>query len=281
MIPPDPPRYDCHAHVIDPARFPLVPSAGYQPTAEEAGPREAWLATLDANGMAGGLLVQPSGYGFDNRALLDAIAAAPHRLRGIAVVPSDIGDAELDALGERGVVGVRYNLISADPGALAAASASGLLARLAARGWWAQVLLPPSGRAPLVDALLDCGVKVVIDHMGLQESTLDPTDPEFRQVLRLAETGRAAAKLSGYFRLSRQGPPYADLRPAADALLEAFGPERCVFGSDWPFINAGGQRPRYEDLLAGLVTLVPDPGHRRTVLHEAPQLLFGLGRTTE
>ena len=273
--------YDCHAHVIDPARFPLVPGAGYQPTLEEAGPREAWLATLDANDMAGGLLVQPSGYGFDNRALMDVIAAAPDRLRGIAVVPPDVADAELDALGRGGVIGVRYNLISADPGALAAASASFLLARLAARGWWVQVLLPPYGRAALIDALLDSGAKIVVDHMGLQESTLDPAAPEFRQVLRLAEGGRAAVKLSGYFRLSRQGPPYADLRPAAETLLDAFGPECCVFGSDWPFINAGGRRPRYEDLLAGLETLVPDAGQRRTILHDAPRQLFGLGQKQE
>ena len=54
-------------------------------------PREAYLALLDRLGFDHGVLVQPSAYGRDNRAMLDALTRAPTRLRGVAV-----GGAELD-----------------------------------------------------------------------------------------------------------------------------------------------------------------------------------------
>ena len=57
---------DCHLHIIDHGRFPFRPGLGYTPRPDETGTREALAATLDAHGVAHALLVQPSGYGFDN-----------------------------------------------------------------------------------------------------------------------------------------------------------------------------------------------------------------------
>ncbi|MFX5494428.1 amidohydrolase family protein, partial [Acinetobacter baumannii] len=68
---------------------------------------EEYLARLDAHGMSHGVLVQPSFLGSDNSYLLQAIARAPQRLRGIAMVDADIEDAQLQALQQGGVVGVR------------------------------------------------------------------------------------------------------------------------------------------------------------------------------
>lgn len=82
---------DCHCHVFGPAaRFPYAEPRSYTP---DDAPLEAYLALLDRLGFDHGVLVQPSAYGRDNRAMLDALTRAPTRLRGVAV-----GGAELDTL---------------------------------------------------------------------------------------------------------------------------------------------------------------------------------------
>jgi predicted TIM-barrel fold metal-dependent hydrolase len=74
---------DCHCHVFGPAaRFPYSEPRSYTP---DDAPLEAYLAMLDRLGFERGVLVQPSAYGRDNRAILDALAREPKRLRGVAV----------------------------------------------------------------------------------------------------------------------------------------------------------------------------------------------------
>src|SRR4051812_41951369 len=95
---------DCHAHVCGPqSRYPYAAERLYTPP--DASPAD-FRAMLDGLGVERGVLVQPSIYATDNRALLDALAQDPARLRGVAVVPWDIGSKELEKLHESGVRGV-------------------------------------------------------------------------------------------------------------------------------------------------------------------------------
>ena len=81
---------DCHAHIIDPARFPFTGTKGYQPHPDERGTREECCAVLDRHGVSHAVLVQLSGYGTNNGAILDAVKdigvsgqkRATHRTRG-------------------------------------------------------------------------------------------------------------------------------------------------------------------------------------------------------
>ena len=71
----DEPKIDCHNHVIDPARFPYAADTAYRPAGQEIGSAPYFMHVLDAYGVRHALLVGPnSGYGTDNRCLLDAIA---------------------------------------------------------------------------------------------------------------------------------------------------------------------------------------------------------------
>ncbi|HMA56225.1 MAG TPA: amidohydrolase family protein [Pseudolabrys sp.] len=73
---------DCHCHVFGPAtRFPYAEPRSYTP---DDAPLEAYLALLDRLGFDRGVLVQPSAYGRDNRAMIDALEREPARLRGIS-----------------------------------------------------------------------------------------------------------------------------------------------------------------------------------------------------
>jgi predicted TIM-barrel fold metal-dependent hydrolase len=268
---------DCHAHVIDPARFPFPPDAGgYRPLPHEAGTAGEYLATLDAHGVTHALLVQPSGYGYDNRAMLDAIARAPGRLRGIAVVPLGASDADLDALARGGVVGVRFNLSYGDPGVLGTPAAQDLLRRVAARDWVLQVHTEGDTLAAVAPALLASGCRVVVDHMARPDPRRGLDQPSFRALLDLGRGGRAAVKLSAPERYSREPSPHADLDPFVAALLQVFTPARCVWGSDWPHIQLA-PRPDYAGRLACLDRWLPDPRDRRAVLWETPARVFGFG----
>jgi predicted TIM-barrel fold metal-dependent hydrolase len=267
---------DCHAHIIDPARFPLADGPGYKPRPNEAGPKETYCGVLDGHRVAHALLVQPSGYGTNNAAMLDAIAAYPGRFKGIAVLDPATPERELAALGERGVVGVRFNLASYERDALTQPEAAGFLARLKAVGWYAQVFADDAQWPEIADNLRKSGVKILIDHFGLRDTPGGLDQPGFQAVLRLGREGNAAVKLSAPFRISREPGTYGDLKPFARAVIDAFGIEHCVWGSDWPFINMASPM-RYAAALQAVEQWLDDADDLDRVLWHNPVRLFGFG----
>jgi predicted TIM-barrel fold metal-dependent hydrolase len=259
---------DAHAHVLDPAR-PLAAGAPAGP-----GDPASYAAVLTAHGVTHAVLVQPSGYGVDNKVMLAALAARPGNLAGIAEVPLDVGDAALERLAAGRVVGVRVNLVNFPERFRALDVVGTLVARLERRGWVVQ-LQCPAERLPEVVPHLGGAGPVVLDHLGLPDVAAGPSAPGFRAVLALGRSGRGVLKLSGAFRLSREPWPHPDLDSFVEAGLAAFGPERCVWGSDWPFI-ASPRPPTYAATLALLERWLPDPTARAMVLTHTPARLFGL-----
>jgi predicted TIM-barrel fold metal-dependent hydrolase len=93
-------------------------------------------------------------------------------------------------------------------------------------------------------------------------------------VLRLGRETEAIVKLSAPFRASRAPYPHADVEPFVEAILEAFGLERCVWGSDWPFINTP-QQVAYGGLQRLLERWLPRAEDRERLLWRNPARLFG------
>ena len=264
---------DCHAHVIDPVRFPFAPGKGYQPRADETGPLDAYWSVLTAHGVSHGLLVQPSCYAYDNRAMLDAMAAMPGRAKGIAVVSDDVGDDALDELAAAGCVGARLNLGSFDPGFFERAGAARFLRRMRDRDWFVQVYANARRWTEIGPLLAHSEVSVIVDHLGEPDVRAGHDQPGFAAVLALGRTGRASVKLSAAYRVSREAAPYRDVVPFARACIDAFGIDRCVWGSDWPFLNAGAPTS-YADQVAWLGCAVPEASLRRRILVDNPRSLF-------
>jgi predicted TIM-barrel fold metal-dependent hydrolase len=105
------PAIDCHVHVFDPARFPYGADAWYRPLPSEAGTAVQLAHLLDTHHVRHALIVGPnSGYGLDNRCLLDALAQGRGRYKGVAVVPNDASASELQDLQAQGVVGVAFKV---------------------------------------------------------------------------------------------------------------------------------------------------------------------------
>jgi predicted TIM-barrel fold metal-dependent hydrolase len=271
----DEPKIDCHNHVLDPARFPYAADTAYRPAGQEIGSASYFLHVLDAYGVRHALLVGPnSGYGMDNRCLLDAIARSGGRFKGIAVVPNDVEVSALERLKSAGVTGVAFN--TTVNGVAYYADSDELLAKLAALGLFVQIQVEHDQLVPLASMLERSGVRILIDHCGRPTPEAGLDQPGFKALLRLARTGRAFVKLSGYEKFSREPYPYTDVQPYFRALIETFTLDACVWASDWPFLKAT-KRVDYGPLLKLVENLLPGEHDRRKLLWETPQKLFGFG----
>jgi predicted TIM-barrel fold metal-dependent hydrolase len=274
MPPAAPLRADCHAHIIDPRRYPYADGPGYKPRPDEVGDLPAFAQMLGAHGMTHALLVQPSCYGYDNRAMLQAIAASEGRYRGIAVIPPETDVEGLEDLRREGIVGIRLNLMQSDPRALSRCGLEPFLARVEALGWFVQVYARADAWEAAALALRAASARVLIDHFGDPDPTRGLDQPGFQAVLRLGRETEAIVKLSAPFRASRAPYPHADVEPFVEAILEAFGLERCVWGSDWPFINTP-QQVAYGGLQRLLERWLPRAEDRERLLWRNPARLFG------
>ena len=271
----DEPKIDCHNHVLDPVRFPYAADTAYRPGGQEIGSAPYFLHVLDAYGVRHALLVGPnSGYGTDNRCLLDAIVRSGGRFKGIAVVPNDVEVSVLERLKAAGIVGVAFNTTVHSVAYYA--DSDELLAKLAALGLFVQIQVEHDQLVPLAPMLERSGVRILIDHCGRPTPEAGLDQPGFKALLRLARTRRAFVKLSGYEKFSRELYPYTDVQPYVRALIETFTLDACVWASDWPFLKAT-KRVDYGPLLKLVENLLPGEHDRRKLLWETPQKLFGFG----
>lgn len=255
---------DTHAHIIGDG---YIEARSYTPT---PAPESAYLRMLDAVGMTHGVLIQVSVHGTDNSLLLRTLRAHPRRLRGIAVTPHALPDAGWRELKEAGVVGLRLNTTSG--GGVGVNQLETYEAVCREQGWHLQLLVDPDLIVPLAPKIARLRVPVVFDHMGYVRPGPDLEDAA-RTLIGLVRDG-AWVKLSGAFRLSRSGPPYADTVSFASAVIEA-GPDRCVWGSDWPHVSFRGVMPNPGDLLDLLHRCAPDAESLRSILVGNPQRLYG------
>jgi predicted TIM-barrel fold metal-dependent hydrolase len=268
-------RVDAHAHVYDLRRYPFHASSGFHLQANEVGSAEQFACVLDAHGFTHALLVNPlGGYGSDNRCLVDVLQRFRGRFKGVAVIAHDTPEREFDRMAESGVIGLRFNLNFDSSPSLFAPGAQRTLQIARERGWFAQVHYQGDALLQALPVLRASGLPLVIDHCGRPDPYAGVDQPGFRALLELGREGQAAVKLSSVFRFAPAGFPYAEADPFVHSLIEAFGLERCLWGSDWPFLHAP-HRVDHATLLAALRRWIPDPAERRKLFDDNPARLFG------
>jgi L-fuconolactonase len=135
------------------------------------------------------------------------------------------------------LVGVRHQVQSEpDPGWLARADVLRGLAAVADAGLIYDLVITAGqlGAAARAAAAVP-GLRFVLDHLGKPPVASGRTEPWAQDMRRLAALPNTVGKLSGLVtEADWHGWKVADLRPYADTALEAFGPARMMFGSDWP-----------------------------------------------
>lgn len=267
---------DCHAHVFGPAaRFPYAEPRSYTP---EDAPLEAYLAHLDRLGCQFGVLVQPSAYGRDNRAMLDALTRVPQRLRGVAVGGTELTRERLRDWHAAGVRGLRANEFRRDgkpyyQNGVRLAEIEPVYGAMAELGWHLQLWIDARDLPDLLPAIARVPVPVVVDHMGRMEHRHGVNHPGFRTLVREVGEGRLWAKLSGTYRLAASAPDYSEAKPFHDALVTA-NQENLVWGSDWPHPRPEGPIPDAKHLLGLFLAWTPDSAKQRAILSENPARLY-------
>ena len=265
---------DAHIHIYDPA-FPQVAGPSLTATPQNA-TVDDYRRIQQRLGTQRCVVVQPRVYGTDNRATLDAVARlGPAQARGIAVVTPDVSDAELQALHDGGIRGVRMTLHAAVGAPTRIEMLGALAERIAPFGWHLQLHLQADQILAHADALAVLPCPLVFDHLARLPQPLGAGHPAFGVVRALLQAERAWLKLSGaYLNTAVGAPGYADTVAVARVWVDA-APTRLVWGSDWPHTTEETHKPDDATLLDLLADWVPDPATRQAVLVSNPARLYG------
>src|SRR5262249_42289193 len=151
--------------------------------------------------------------------------------RVVVVMAPEIGDRELDALHASGARGVRF--IPTQPGGLPLSKLEYVAERMHERGWHLQLMLAPAHLVDLAPRLERLRCTFVIDHIGDIQARDGVAQPAFQVLLRLLAQGHCWTKLSAGYHGSQEAPPYRDMIPLVEALVNA-RPDRLLWGTDWP-----------------------------------------------
>jgi predicted TIM-barrel fold metal-dependent hydrolase len=276
---------DCHTHIHgDPEKFPFFSGRVYTP--EPASPEEM-SALHKALHIERVVIVTPSVYGTDNSATLFGMKARGATARGVAVIDDKTAEADLDAMNQAGVRGIRLNLATGgvnDP-AVGRPRFQAAVDRVKGRGWHVQLFTSLPMISAIKDLVATSPVPVVFDHFGGAQAELGLDQPGFADLLELVQLGKAYVKISGAYRASKLAPDYPDAAPLARALIAA-NSERIVWGTDWPHPNSvtpPGKKPtdltplyQIDDgrLLNQLPVWAPDAAMRQTILVDNPARLY-------
>ena len=261
---------DCHHHVYN-SKFPVDPTATLRPPDALVADYRALQRRL---GTTRNVLVQPSTYGIDNRAHLEALAAFGPSARMVAVVNDKVSTDELKRMHALGVRGIRFNL--ATGGATTVEMIEPLSKRVNDLGWHIQINAPPA-RIMEIMPILETKVAspIVFDHLAHIPQPEGVNHPLFAKVRGLMDKGRTWMKLSGAYADTKVGAPtYSDSSAVARAYAKAY-PERCVWGSDWPHPTEQQKGVPDDAVLFDLLTdWVPDEKVRQRILVENPAKLY-------
>lgn len=221
-----------------------------------------WYADIDAlifeqdrNSVEHAVLVQIGGY-FDNQYQFDVVAKYPGRFANVVIADYTKPDAAetVAKLADKGVSGLRISAPTRSPGddPFAIWKAAAKLGLSITTGGRSADFVNPEF-AQIVEAIPE--VPVVIEHLGSTDNPNDdPVGVEvFEQIFSLSRYPNTYMKIHGLGEFTKRTPlpsgPFPfdrPIRPLLDMVFEAFGPQRMMWGSDYPLVN---QREGYQRAL--------------------------------
>ena len=236
-------EWNVHIFSADTARYPFHPHAVYtpDPTNLVADPLADYLAHMAAEGIDRAILVHPEPYGDDHQLVLDCLQREPDRFLGTSLFYPRDADApdKLTELVRREpkIIATRFHAHRgkldylesfAEPGVIALwerASQLGLVVELHIGPDFGAQVAPLIARFP--------NTPVVIDHLAEPHMG---TAVEFAEILALANFDNVYMKLSGLDHFADDAPLYLSVRNFTRQVVDAFGPDRLVWGSGSPAI---------------------------------------------
>ena len=220
-------------------------------------------ALAQANGVTASVVVQTVPEVAETEELLDLAAATP-LVAGVVgwvdVAAADVGD-QLDRIlalpSGSWLVGIRSLVqYEPDPDWLSRRSVVDGLAEVAARGLCNELLVLPhqlDAAASAVSEVADG--RFVIDHLAKPPIASSSWEPWATQLAAFARRHNVSAKVSGLVTEADWSNWTAgQLQPYVDQALTTFGPERLLFGSDWPVCTLAASYRQVADLAGQLVS---------------------------
>lgn len=274
---------DAHLHLFRAVsdEYPRAIFEGMTPPEREELADEVLVAMDDA-GVDHAVVVALSPH---DEYLAEALHGHPGRFAGVGVFDFEVTDpvGELKQRVEAtGMQGLRLYGLNAEPGSDPEAIAVfPLLEAMQERDLKVWFYGPPD-QVEILDGVMDLlpDLKVVMNHLGFC--------PDMHMELRIDDDGRPrfdielppaslelverlAARhdnlfvlVSGEYAFTGQAYPYPDLKPVVDRIYAAFGAERMLMASDWPWIKTN---PGYRETLALVDTYLPElPDDERTMI---------------
>ncbi|MFG1664800.1 amidohydrolase family protein [Streptomyces sp. Y7] len=177
--------------------------------------------------------------------------------------------------GGRYLKGIRHQVQGeADPRWLLRADVRRGLSAVAEAGLVYDLVVLPHQLPACAEAAADLpGLTFVLDHLGKPPIASGALEPWTRDVRALAALPNTVCKLSGMVTEADIAAwTVADLRPYADTVLDAFGPARLMFGSDWPVCTLAAS---YGQVLATTLELIAE-GEREQILQATATRVYGL-----
>ena len=271
---------DAHCHVFGPgSKFPYAQTRKYTPCDAS---KEQLFALRDHLGISRNVIVQATCHGADNRAMVDALHHAHGRARGVATVGRDISDADLHALHEAGVRGVRFNFVKRLVDSTPKDELTELAGRIEKLGWHVVIYFEAADLPELWDFFTALPTTVVVDHMGRPDVSKPVDGPEFELFIKfMTDNPNVWSKVSCPERLSVSGPPalngeqnaYRDVVAFARRIVETF-PDRALWGTDWPHPNLKNHMPDDGLLVDFIPHIATTPKLQRKLLVDNPMRLY-------
>jgi predicted TIM-barrel fold metal-dependent hydrolase len=233
---------DAHAHVWTPDTQ-RYPRAAAFATKQAPEPRsftpEELFGQCRPEGVTRVVLIQMSFYQYDNRYMLDAIAAHPGVFRGVAVVDENaprLNETMLD-LARAGVTGIRLYADQARAEAWMDSASMQTLWKHATDTGLAICPLAHPEALPAIRRMCERfpRTRIVIDHCARIGAKGPVNDRDLDQLCGLAKFQHVHVKTSAFYALGAKQAPYTDLGPMIRQLRDAFGASRLMWASDCPF----------------------------------------------
>jgi predicted TIM-barrel fold metal-dependent hydrolase len=262
----DAPIVDSHAHVYT-TDMPLSATAWHTPPADAT--YEQYIATLDRAGVKYAVLAAASLFDDYNEYSIEAVRRHRGRLRTTAILKPSTDPYVMRMMKDDGVVGVRFQWRNVkDVPDISTPEYRKFFRRVRDLDWHVHINQTADKLAAPIATLQAAGIKLVIDHFGHPQKG-GAGCAGFQAVMRAIDNGRTWVKLSAGYRL--ESPQVA--RDCARALLARAGPERLLWGSDWPF--AGFEdRMHYERVVAAFEDWIPDAAARAAISGETALKLY-------
>ncbi len=251
-------RIDAHHHVWDLAvrDQPWMNSDEMTPIRRSFGIAE-FDALTRVNGVTASVVVQTVAEVAETEELLDLAATSP-LVAGVVgwvdVAAADVGD-QLDRILAKPsgswLVGIRSLVqYEPDPDWLSQRAVVAGLAEVAARGLCNDLLVLPHQLDAVLSAVSEVAEsRFVIDHLAKPAIGSSAWEPWATQLAAVARRHNVSAKLSGLVTEAEWSSwTVGQLQPYVEHAMSVFGPERLLFGSDWPVCTLAASYQRIVDL---------------------------------